>query len=41
MGAKSRGNFPIGINVSQEDWNKWFPKKEKKKEDKNEPKKRD
>lgn len=26
MGAKSRGNYPIGMFISQEDWDKWFPK---------------
>ena len=24
MGAKSRSNYAIGINVSQDDWDKWF-----------------
>ena len=26
MGLKSRGNYPIGMFISQEDWDKWFPK---------------
>lgn len=26
MGVKSRSNYAIGINVSKEDWDKWFRK---------------
>ena len=26
MSAKSRGNYSIGMFISQEDWDKWFPK---------------
>lgn len=32
MGAKSRGNYPIGMYVSQEDWDAMFPKEKKKDE---------
>lgn len=26
MGAKSRGNYPIGMFISQDVWDKMFPK---------------
>lgn len=26
MSAKSRSNYPIGMFISQEDWDQWFPK---------------
>lgn len=33
MGYKSRGNYNIGRNVSQEEWDKIFGKKEEKPEE--------
>ena len=29
MGAKSRGNFPIGMYISQDAWDNMFPKEKK------------
>jgi hypothetical protein len=26
MGAKSRVNYPVGMFISQEQWDLWFPK---------------
>lgn len=36
MGYKSRGNFPLGYTLNDEEWDKIFPKEKKEEDDKKE-----